>query len=96
MLSLVSRLLLVLLTVVLLGLLVGLVVVWGQTQREHAAFVDRHQRMEKRLAVIREQRAEREAYLRAFLEDPEFVERVVRERLGYAAPGETIFRYENP
>lgn len=28
--------------------------------------------------------------------DPEAVERLAREQLGYGKPGETIFRFENP
>lgn len=68
--------------------------VWNQSRREHAVFLERQQAAEVQLESLRQQRAQKEAYLRAFLGDPQFVERVVRDRLGYAAPGELIFRYE--
>jgi cell division protein FtsB len=34
-------------------------------------------------------------YLARLLEDPEFLERVVRERLGYARPDELLFRFSD-
>ena len=28
-------------------------------------------------------------------EDPRFIEKIAREKLGYAKPGETVFRFED-
>jgi cell division protein FtsB len=95
MLRLVSRLLRLFLLLLLVAVMVGLGLVWSQTWREYETFGERHAEVEQRLAELREHREEKEAYLRAFLNDPEFVERVVRERLGYVRPDETVFRFGN-
>ncbi len=89
-----SRILLVLLIVVLSGVSTGLVLVWNQTRRELVAFEQKRADTELRLAELRKEREAKEAYLRDFLNDPDFVERVVRERLGYVGPGEILFRFE--
>ena len=52
--------------------------------------------MENRLSELRKEREAKEAYLRAFINDPDFVERVIRDRMGYVAPGEVVFRFQNP
>jgi cell division protein FtsB len=91
-----SRILLILLIVILSGVTTGLVLVWTQTRREYANFEERRLEAEARLATLREEREAKEAYLRAFLSDPRFVERVIRERMGYVEPGEIVFRFENP
>ena len=36
---------------------------------------------------------QKEAYMARLIDDPEFLERVVRERLGYARPDELLFRF---
>jgi cell division protein FtsB len=91
-----SRILLILLIVVLSGVTTGLVLVWTQTRREYVAFEDRRAQTEQHLAELRRERETKEAYLRAFLNEPEFVERVIRDRMGYVEPGEVIFRFDNP
>jgi cell division protein FtsB len=91
-----SRILLVCLLVVLSVVSTGLFIMWTQTRREHAHMEQVKLEAEARLQALREEREVKEAYLRAFLSDPEFVERVIRERLGYVGPGETVFRFENP
>lgn len=91
-----SRLLLLLLIVILTAVTTGLFIVWAQTRREYMAFEQRRAEMEHRLLSLRQEREAKEAYLRAFLSEPEFVERVIRERMGYVAPGEIVFRFENP
>ncbi len=89
------RFLLTALILVLLGVSTYLFLALMSTQREYQAFRERHADAELRLQVLRAERDKREAYLRAFLNDPEFVERVVRERLGYVEPGEVLFRFED-
>lgn len=91
-----SRILLVLLIVILSGVSTGLVLVWSQTRREYVTIEEHHIQVENQLASMKKEREAKEAYLRAFLNEPEFVERVIRDRLGYVEPGETIFRFENP
>lgn len=91
-----SRILLVLLIVVLSAVTTGLVLVYMQTRREFVAFEERRQEMELRLAELKAEREAKEKYLRAFISEPEFVERVIRERMGYVEPGEIVFRFQNP
>lgn len=91
-----SRILLILLIVILSGVTTALFLVWSQTRREYANFELRRAEAEVRLATLRKEREAKEEYLRAFLSEPEFVERVIRERMGYIAPGEIVFRFENP
>ena len=90
-----SRILVIVLIVILSGVTTGLVLVWSQTRREDLAFTEKYEAAEARLASLQEERKAKEAYLRAFLNDPEFVERVIRERLRYVEPGEIIFRFED-
>lgn len=90
-----SKILLGFLVCVILGVVTGLFVVGRQARRELAVFNARHAVLQERLDRLQAERATKEAYLRAFINDPAFVERVVRERLGYVEPGELIFRYEN-
>jgi len=49
-------------------------------------------------AIRKEEEAGRkmEKEIEALKTDPEAVERLAREQLGYGKPGETIFRFENP
>ena len=74
----------------------GLVLVWTQTRREFVAVEEQHMQAIAQLASMRKEREAKEAYLRAFLNDPDFVERIIRDRLGYVGPGEIVFRFENP
>ena len=90
-----SRILLILLIVILSGVTTGLILVWSQTRRELVAFEDKRVQTEEHLTRLRKEREIKEAYLRAFLNDPEFVERVIRDRMGYVAPGEIVFRFED-
>lgn len=64
-----------------------------QTWREHEGFLAREQRAEQELAQARIELREKELYLRRVLEDPVFFERVVREKLGYVRPDETLFLF---
>ena len=82
----------------LIGMLSILVVFFGglvlKTHREFKNFQARENRVETKLTQARKEFAQKEAYLKR-LEDPEFLERVARERLGYARPDELIFRFKD-
>lgn len=88
---------------VVLGMLglafIGVLVLFGfllsDTWREYNAFEQREAAYRERLADIRAEKAGREAYLRKLLDDPDFRDRVVRERLGYSREDEIIFRFED-
>jgi cell division protein FtsB len=50
---------------------------------------------QRRLADAQTRLAEQEKILVRLRADPVFVEKVIRQRLGYAKPGEFVFRFEN-
>ncbi|MGJ8639284.1 MAG: FtsB family cell division protein [Opitutaceae bacterium] len=83
----------------LLGMLVVLVIFFSglilQTYREYKNFRAREVRIEAKLTQARKEFEQKEAYLGRLLEDPEFLERVVRERLGYSRPDELLFRFSD-
>jgi len=87
------------LIIMLLGMLGILVVFFGgmllKTHREFQNFKERQFRIESKLIQARKEFREKEAYLNRLLEDPDFLERVVRERLGYSRPDELLFRFSD-
>lgn len=87
------------LLIMLICMLVVLVVFFGglllKTHREFENFKARQDRIESRLIQARNEFEEKEAYLKRLLEDPEFLERVARERLGYSRPDELLFRFSD-
>lgn len=89
-----QRLILFLLITALVGISAYLTVTLMSTHREYQVQRSKLAETEMQLAQLRKDREEREAYLRAILNDPEFVERVVRERLGYIQAGEVLYRFD--
>ncbi|ADE54928.1 FtsB family cell division protein [Coraliomargarita akajimensis] len=83
----------------MMGVLVVLIVFFSslivQTYREYKHFKDREIRIEAKMAQARKEFEQKEAYLAQLLEDPEFLERVARERLGYSRPDEVLFRFSD-
>jgi cell division protein FtsB len=65
-----------------------------QTYREYQNFKLREQRVERKLLQAQEKFRQKEAYIARLLDDPEFLERVARERLGYSKPDELLFRFD--
>ena len=87
------------LLLMLLAMLGILLVFFGglllKTHREFQNFKERQDRIESKLIQARKEFEQKEAYLSRLLEDPEFLERVVRERLGYSRPDELLFRFSD-
>ena len=85
---------LILMLMVILGVMVvffsGLIL---KTHREYKNFKDRENRVETKLLQARKEFAQKEAYLVRLIGDSEFLERVARDRLGYARSDELIFRF---
>jgi cell division protein DivIC len=52
--------------------------------------------LKRRLAEAERRLAEQERIYERLRTDPEFVESIIRQRLHYARPGETIFRFPEP
>ena len=65
-----------------------------QTYREYKNFKANELRIEEKLIQARKELEYKEMYL-SLLEDPDFLERVARERLGYARPDELLFRFSD-
>lgn len=80
--------------ILFLGVLIGIGTGLYRAWVEYEAMETRQSSLREDLDKAQEQRSERDRYLRLLLEDPEFRERVARERLGYSKPGEIIFRFE--
>jgi cell division protein FtsB len=53
-------------------------------------------RLERELEKEKEKSKELQADIDALRNDPKTVERLTREKLGYAKPGETVVRFEQP
>lgn len=87
------------LILMLAGVLAAMVLFFAslllKTHREFENFKERQVRIEQRLIQARNEFAQKEAYLRRLMEDPEFLERVARERLGYSRPDELLFRFSD-
>jgi cell division protein FtsB len=85
--------------VIFLFLIAGLLAValW------YAPLIQRNERMRRESLrldneIQKEEEARRQlkAATDSLSHDPKAVERLVREKLGYAKPGETVIRFENP
>jgi cell division protein FtsB len=66
---------------------------WGLHQ-EHARLLQVETDMRTRLADEQKKLRDNQRTLERLRTDPEFVDMVIRRRLGYAKPGELIFRFE--
>ena len=53
-------------------------------------------KLEQRLQTEQEKSQQLQSQIDALLNDPKTVERLARERLGYAKPDETVIRFETP
>lgn len=69
-------------------------VLLGKTYREYMNIQSREVYYEQRVSEREAQLKEKEDTLYRLRHDPEYVERVIRQRLGYAKPGELVFRFE--
>jgi cell division protein FtsB len=52
--------------------------------------------LETQIAGEEESKAQLQAAIHSFLSDPKTVERIARQKLGYAKPGETVIFFEAP
>ncbi|MGD0743623.1 MAG: septum formation initiator family protein [Verrucomicrobiota bacterium] len=52
--------------------------------------------LEQQLEAEKEKSKELQSQIDALRNDPKTVERLTREKLGYARPGETVVRFESP
>lgn len=66
-----------------------------QMQREMAALRAQESLNQRRLAEAEARLRAQEKFLDQVQHDPALVERLIREKLGYAKPQEFVFRFEN-
>lgn len=92
--SLLAKGLIGLLLVVLLAVTISFGTVLLQTYREYRHLERREASLQADLDFLRQDQQRQEEYLRLMLEDPDFLERVVREKLGYVRPDETVFLFD--
>jgi cell division protein FtsB len=64
-----------------------------QTRREFEQLKLQEERTRLRLAELQTRLADQERTLQRLREDPGYVERVIRRRLMYAKPEESVFRF---
>ena len=89
------RLVVLLLVGTLVTVLASFVLVYRKTHREYETLEARERIYQERVAEIREEIRVKDHYLNTMLEDPEFLGRVVRKRLGYAGRDELVFRFDD-
>ena len=81
--------------------LIGLAIVIG-ISRWYLPVIERNERMRKEVLRLDGEIQKEEATARQMrdsieaMRDPKVVERLAREKLGYAKPGETVIRFETP
>ena len=76
---------------------IGLVVVWYLPQiRQNEHMRAEILRLDAQIQQEEETARKLKASIDALHHDPKTVERLAREKLGYAKPGETVIRFEEP
>jgi len=83
-----------LLVLLLLAVVVSFTTVFIQTWREYEGFQAREAARLRAVELARVDFQRKDDYFRLLISDQAFLERVVRERLGYAQPDETVFRFD--
>ncbi len=75
------------------GALVIMAIELYETRNQLTYLQQRHADYRERIQQIEQDLAAKDEYLDKLLTDPVFLERVVRERLGYSRPEEWIYRF---
>lgn len=79
---------------IIIGAAVSSALFFWQTRREYVKLRSNELRLEQRLSEAQLQLAEQQEILHRLRNDPAYVERVIRRRLGYARPDEFVWRFE--
>ena len=78
-------------------LLVLVVVFMGtsllRTYREYRTYKVREAELTVQLDQKQAELRQRQEYLRMVLDDPDFIDRVIREKLGFTKPTEKVYRF---
>jgi cell division protein FtsB len=89
------RIILLLYVVLLSGFGLGAGALFLNARAEYKALKETEAASRTKLAAAEARLREQERVLERLKTDPAFIERVLRDRLHYAKPGEVIFRFEN-
>lgn len=65
-----------------------------QTHREYTAARERHEQSVRSLKEAEAELRRKEIQLSRLQHDPAYIERTIRQRLGWARDGETLYRFE--
>ncbi len=68
--------------------------IFVRTYRQYNCLSGQQDRYESSIRCASKQIKKREYYLNKIIQDREFLDHVVRERLGYVQPGEILFRFD--
>lgn len=88
------RLIVVLYLALFLGVAVTSGVFFWQARQEYDRLRAMEAESRRRLAEAEQRLREQEKVLHRLRTDPEYVEKIIRQRLGYARPDEYLFRLE--
>jgi cell division protein DivIC len=88
------RLIIFLYFVVFVGMAAASGVFFWHTRQEYSRLLSLERQSRQRLAEAQLKLQEQQRMLDRLRNDPSYVETVIRRRLGYAKPDETIFRFE--
>ena len=89
------RLILLVSALACVGVIGVLATVLVQTRAEYAQVLQTEVQARQRLAEVETRLAEQQLVLDRLRNDPAYVERVIRSRLGYAKPEEFVFRFQD-
>jgi cell division protein FtsB len=77
----------------LAAVVVAFAFVLHQAYQEHRIFQQRETAYARQVQELKQQVEAKEAYADRLKNDPEFLERVVRERLGYSSPNDLLYKF---
>lgn len=84
-----------LLTIAFFGVATVFAYVGSDVWSRYEAYRERETVYRTELVNLRETHAQQATYLKKLLEDPDFFEKTVRERLGWSRQGEILIRFES-
>lgn len=90
--TLLNRILLTMLLAITVSIVVAFATAFLSSYREHQELQKREERLAKELQKKKEEHAYSQEYIDQMMKNPEFLEHVAREKLGYAKPEEKIIR----
>jgi cell division protein FtsB len=91
-----AKAVIVILVIMLCFFIASSVAVLLRPYREYRVYQLKEQNYVKRVENAKARLQNRKEYFELIKKDPEFLEHVVRERLGYVRDNEQVFRFEAP